>query len=78
MKNLMLQDSLLQAAAENLNVDEFKDFILKVNGYFLNGVMPNFNGIAKTIFDMNKSYFDYVSKKYDEKHNEGQMTDKIG
>lgn len=74
----MLQDSLIQAAAENLNGEEFKDFILKLNDYFLNGVMPEFNGIAKMLFDVNKPYFDYMSKKYDEKVSEKLGFDKIG
>lgn len=70
MKNLMLQESLLKAAAENLNGEEFKDLILKLNDYFLNGVVPELNGISKMLFDINKPYFDYLSAKYEERTNE--------
>lgn len=70
MKNLMLQDSLLKAAAENLNGEEFKDLILKLNDYFLNGVVPELSGISKMLFDINKPYFDYLSAKYEERNNE--------
>lgn len=77
MKNLMLQDSVLQAAAENLNGDEFKDFILKLNDYFLNGVMPEFTGFSKILFGMYSPYLDYMSEKYDKRVNEALGLDTI-
>ena len=69
-KNLILQNSLIQTAAENLDGDEFKDFILKINDYFLDGVIPDFQGKSKLLFDMTKDFLDYMSKRFDKKISE--------
>ena len=46
----MIQNALLEQLDQNFNGEEFKDFILKLNDYFLNGVIPEFDGIKKVMF----------------------------
>lgn len=65
MKNLMITNSMLESLNENLDGEDFKDFINQLNDYFLNGVIPNFEGIKKVIFNTNKSYYDYLSFRYE-------------
>lgn len=65
MKNLILQQSLLEQLDKNFDGDEFKDFILKLNDYFLNGVEPEFDGIKKMLFEISKPYYAYLDQKYD-------------
>lgn len=63
----MLQNALIEQLNQNLNGDDFKDFILKLNNYFLNGVEPDFDGVKKLMFEMSRPYYDYIGQKYDEK-----------
>ena len=67
MKNLLLQPTLIEQLDQNLNSDDFKDFILKLNDYFLNGVIPEFDGIKKVMFEISKPFYDNLSQRYDEK-----------
>ena len=71
MKNLMLQNALIEQLNQNLNGEDFKDFILKLNEYFLNGVEPEFDGVKKLLFEMSRPYYEYLNQRYDDKVNGG-------
>ena len=65
----MIQNALLEQLDQNFNGEEFKDFILKLNDYFLNGVIPEFDGIKKVMFEISKPFYDNLSQRYDDKVN---------
>ena len=63
-KNLLLQPSLIEQLNQYLDGDDFKDFIIKLNDYVMNGVIPEFDGVKKILFDSNKPYYDYLNSKW--------------
>ena len=71
----MLQNALIEQLDQNLSGDDFKDFILKLNDYFLNGVVPEFDGVKKMLFEISKPYYDFLSQKYEEKVNASTFTE---